>query len=204
MALETNCTLERDRRKIAGRALLEPDQIAFRGRTQRITLSLSEVSRMEIQGDALVLEYGTGPVLLHLASGMATTWLARIRNPRSLLGKLGVKAGMTVVVLGVTDEDFLQQLARRVGSYATTLATPSDIIVLGAESQEELARLPALREALAPNGAIWVVHPKGREASLRDVDVIAAGRRSGLVDTRVVAFSATHAAQRLVIPRSDR
>ncbi|GMV10933.1 MAG: hypothetical protein ABS52_07435 [Gemmatimonadetes bacterium SCN 70-22] len=204
MGLETNCTLERDRRKVAGKALLETDHIAFRGRTQRITLALTEVLRVEVQGDALVLEYEAGPVRLHLATGMAMTWLARIRNPRSLMDKLGVKEGMTVVVLGVTDGDFLQQLERRVGRYATQPATPSDVILLGAESTDELARLAALRAVLVPNGAIWVVHRKGKEATLRDVDVFAAGRRAGLVDNKVVAFSATHTAERLVIPRSER
>ena len=41
---------------------------------------------------------------------------------------------------------------------------------------------------------------KGRDATLRDVDVIAAARASALVDNKVASFSATHTALRLVIP----
>ncbi|MFP5354513.1 MAG: DUF3052 domain-containing protein [Gemmatimonadota bacterium] len=204
MGLETNCTLERDRKKIAGKAMLETDYIAFRGRTLRTTLLISAVTHVDVQGNALVLEFDTGPVRLHFAEGMAAKWLARIRNPRSLLDKLGVKEEMSVVVLGVSDADFLGQLARRVGKYATKPAPLTDVIVLSAESAADLGRLESLRKTLVPNGAIWVVHRKGKEATLRDVEVFAAGRRAGLVDNKVCAFSATHTAERLVIPRSAR
>jgi hypothetical protein len=49
-----------------------------------------------------------------------------------------------------------------------------------------------------------VVSRKGREATLRDVDVIEATRSAGLVDNKVVSFSPTHTALRLVIPRALR
>ena len=204
MGLETNCTLERDRRKIAGKAMLESDHIVFRGKSQRVTFPLSELLRVDVQGNTLVLEYATGPVLLHFSEGMATTWMARIRNPRSLLDKLGVKEAMLVVVLGVSDGDFLQQLERRVGRYATEPTPGADVIVWSAESVSELQRLESLRETLVPNGAIWVVHRKGKDARLRDVEVFAAARRVGLVDNKVASFSATHTAERLVIPRRAR
>lgn len=204
MGLETNCTLERDRKKIAGKAMLETDYIAFRGKTLSTTLLMSEVSHVDVQGNALVLEFETGPVRLHFAEGMAAKWLARIRNPRSLLDKLGVKEEMSVVVLGVSDADFLGQLERRVGTYFTKPAPRADVIVMSAESAADLGRLESLRKTLVPNGAIWVVHRKGKEATLRDVEVFAAGRRAGLVDNKVCAFSATHTAERLVIPRSER
>jgi len=204
MGLETNCTLERARRKLVGKALLESDHIAFRGKTKNAKFLLSELSRVEIQGNALVLEHPEGPAFLHLAEGMAAKWLAKIRNPRSLLDKLGVSEGMKVVVINVDDADFLQQLERRIGSYATRATPKSDMIVYGAENQTALERLEALKGTLVPNGAIWVVHRKGKEATLRDVEVFAAGRRAGLVDNKVASFSATHTAERLVIPRAER
>ncbi|HEX4932554.1 MAG TPA: hypothetical protein VFV33_05195, partial [Gemmatimonadaceae bacterium] len=101
MGLETNCTLERARRKTVGRALLESDHIAFRGKTKSEKFLLADVTRVEVQGNALMLEHPDGPALLHLAEGMAAKWLAKIRNPRSLLDKLGISEGMRVVVLGV-------------------------------------------------------------------------------------------------------
>ena len=71
---------------------------------------------------------------------------------------------------------------------------------LAADGQAELARLPAIRKLIRPNGAIWVVSRKGRAATIRDVEVIAAAKANDLVDNKVVSFSDTHTALRLVIP----
>ena len=71
---------------------------------------------------------------------------------------------------------------------------------LAADDHEDLVALPALRERLRPNGAIWVVSRKGKAATLRDVEVMAAGKASGLVDNKVVSFDETRTSLRLVIP----
>jgi hypothetical protein len=42
------------------------------------------------------------------------------------------------------------------------------------------------------------------EAKIKDVDVIAAAKAAGLVDNKVVSFSETHTALRLVIPVDQR
>ncbi|HEX5141970.1 MAG TPA: DUF3052 family protein, partial [Dehalococcoidia bacterium] len=68
----------------------------------------------------------------------------------------------------------------------------------------DLRRLGALRGAIKPAGALWVVSPKGKGIEVKDVDVMAAAREAGLVDTKVVSFSATHTALKLVIPRDRR
>jgi len=204
MGLETQCTLERDRRKVVGRAQLESDHIAFRGRTQSARFLLADVSHVEVEGDVLVLTHRDGAARLHLREGMAATWLAKIRNPRSLLDKLGVREGMRVAVIGVDDADFLRQLRERVGRYDADAQPSTDVVVLGIDAASQLSVLAALKSTLVPNGAIWVVHRKGKEATVRDVDVFAAGRAAGLVDNKVAAFSPTHTAERLVIPRAAR
>jgi len=153
MGLETQCTLERDRRKVVGRALLESDHIAFRGRTQNARFLLSDVSHVEVDGDVLVLTHRDGAARLHLRAGMAATWMARIRNPRSLLDKLGVRAGMRVAVIGVDDPDFLRQLAERVGRYDAAAVPSTDVIVLGVDDVAELDVLASLRERLRKRAA---------------------------------------------------
>jgi len=135
----------------------------------------------------------------------AERWVEKIRNPRTLLDKLGVNTGMRVAVVGVQDEGFLEQLAERTVDVSTAKPRKeSDLIFYGAESARALSKLAALRKNLKPNGAIWVVHRKGKEATLKDVAVFAAAKAAGLVDNKVASFSETHTAERLVIPVRKR
>ena len=57
---------------------------------------------------------------------------------------------------------------------------------------------------MKPDGAIWVVSKKGKEATIKDVDVIASAKAVGLVDNKVVGFSDTHTSLRLVVPKAKR
>jgi hypothetical protein len=124
-----------------------------------------------------------------------------------LLDKLGVRPGVRVALVGGVDPDgtFRELLAERTSD--VTVGTPepdSDLVFVAADSTDELAALPDLRARIRPNGGIWVVSRKGRAATIRDVEVIAAARAAGLVDNKVVAFSDSHTSLRLVIPVADR
>lgn len=63
--------------------------------------------------------------------------------------------------------------------------------------------LADLERRIARDGAIWVVSPKG-DPAIRGVDVIAAAKQAGLVDTKVVGFSPTHTSLKLVDPVARR
>jgi hypothetical protein len=120
-----------------------------------------------------------------------------------LLDKLGVRPGMRIAIVGPVDPDgsFQAQLADRTSDVTVGRPQPNtDIVFLAADSHAELADLAALRERIRPAGAIWVVSRKGRAATIRDVEVIAAAKDAGLVDNKVVSFSPTHTSLRLVIP----
>jgi Protein of unknown function (DUF3052) len=124
-----------------------------------------------------------------------------------LLDKLGVRPGGRVAIVGEVDPDgtFRALLADRTTD--VTVGEPkseSDLVFLAADATDELAVLASLRSRIRPNGAIWVVSRKGRAATIRDVEVIAAAREAGLVDNKVASFSDTHTSLRLVIPVADR
>jgi Protein of unknown function (DUF3052) len=122
-------------------------------------------------------------------------------SSRSLMDKLGVKQDAAVALLGETDEAFLKQLKERTRALAPLRIKKSlDVIFLSAESLQELRQLERLRGYLKSNGAIWVVSTKGKQARIKDLDVIAAAKQAGLVDNKVVSFSDTHTALKLVIP----
>jgi hypothetical protein len=126
-----------------------------------------------------------------------------------LLDKLGIRPGARVAIADVDDADFRALLGERTDDVTDLgpedLPPPdTDIVMLGAESVTDLGRLDDLQRTIRRNGAIWVVWRKGKSATLRDVDVIDAAISVGLVDNKVASFSATHTAQRLVIPLARR
>jgi hypothetical protein len=122
-----------------------------------------------------------------------------------LLDKLGVKPGSRVAIIRVHDEVFRALLPERTTDITEGTALPeTDLIFLAADSIDELLEIGTLQESLVPNGAIWVVSRKGKQATLRDVDVIDAAKSVGLVDNKVASFSDTHTALRLVIPVARR
>ena len=117
------------------------------------------------------------------------------------LDKLGIRPGMRVALVNLEDAPLAAEVRER--THDITVGEPlgdTDVVIYAADSPEELERLPALREHIVPNGAIWVVSRKGRSATIRDVDVIAAARAAGLVDNKVASFDDTRTSLRLVIP----
>jgi len=103
------------------------------------------------------------------------------------------------------DTSFLRQLRVRTSDVVRGKPrTPCDLVFMGATSAKDLARLGDVKTWIEPNGAIWVIRPKGGRAPLSDTDVIAAGLAAGLVDNKVASFSDTHGAMRLVFRLRDR
>jgi hypothetical protein len=205
------CSVRYAGRASEGKALLETSEVIFRGGDFRLRIPFAEMTSVAAEDGELRLGYN-GDVAVFELGRDAPAWADKIRNPRGLMEKLGVKPGMRVVVLGVDDEGFLSELTGRFGAPERSIeAGDADLVFYEADRLGDLARLPELRSAIKPAGAVWVVSPKGKSMlevpegeRVRDVDVMAAARDAGLVDNKVVAFSATRTALKLVIPKTQR
>jgi len=198
MGQEAICTVNFGGKTSQGKARLETEELVFRG-DFRIAVPFRRIRSLQARDGSLKVRFPEGAASFDLGP-LAEKWADKIKNPKSLLDKLGVKPESRVVVLGVRDDAFLKQLKQRLKTpTATGLAAGADIIFFAAESREELKQLARVKKSLQPAGAIWVVRPKGTPA-IKDVDVIAAGKAAGLVDVKVAAFSSTHTAEKLVIP----
>jgi len=126
-------------------------------------------------------------------------------STRPLLDKLGVKPGSKVCIVDIDDAGFISLLRQRTSDVVLRKPrTPCDLVFLGAQKPDDLKRLSVIKTWIEPNGAIWVVRPKGGRSALRDVDVIEAGLAAGLVDNKIASFSETHGAMRLVYRLRDR
>jgi hypothetical protein len=203
MGRDARCSARFQGRRWEGRAHLETDVVLFRGDGVRVRVPFVEVSTVEANGPTLRLVWGSETLELDIGE-QAEAWAERIRNPRSLMDKLGVREGLRVSVVGLDDPDVIEQLEGRGAEVRVGRAAPSsDLIFLRVDSVRDLRRLGTLRRSLVPNGGIWAVSSKG-DPSIRDVDVMAAARDAGLVDVKVVRWSDTHTALKLVIPVARR
>jgi hypothetical protein len=196
MGLEAKCVVRVDGASHVSTALLETDELIVRG-PARLKIPLASITSVDASAGVLRLSHAGGATELELGDA-AGKWAEKIRSPRSLLDKLGAKAGMTVSLVGDFDAQFVRDLAARVGTVSPTrVRKPSDLIFLLADTAAGLSRLPSLEQSLAAGGAIWVIHPKGKGA-LKDTEIFAAGEAIGLTATKVVRFSDTLTGEKLV------
>ena len=202
MGQEAECTIRFGGKTWKGKALLEHDTLRFRG---DVTLSIpfKEIQSVVARTGKLRVTFPRG-VASFTVGPLAERWALKIRSPKSLVDKIGVKAESRVAVVGVKDAAFWRQLrARATDISAGRPRTGSDVIFLLAVKGADLKRLKPLQNRIKRNGAIWVVSLKGRQR-VGERDVLAAGKAAGLVDVKVVAFSQTHTAHKFVIPRARR
>jgi hypothetical protein len=176
-----------------GRLQYEPPRLLFRGRARRV-----------FQGEALkgVLAEGADLVLADgsrftLGEKHAASWAGAINNPKGRTDKIGVKPGMRTAIVGVADQTLAAELAARDAAPVNELRE-LDLLFYAADSAEELGKVGDLVPALADRGALWIVSRKGKAATVKDVEVMAAAKAVGLVDNKVVGFSETLTALRFV------
>ena len=203
MGMEAACKVTFGTRTSDGVAHLEPDALSFKG-DFTLKIPIASIAAFDAKAGKLTVTFGAEAATFHLGA-QAEKWALKIRYPRGRLEKLGVKDTFVVSVLDVEDDSFLRELDGRAAVVATGRKprAASDLIVYGVSARTGLDRLTALRASIVSAGAIWVVWPKGRK-ELREDDVRAAARAQGLVDVKVMSFSDTLSALKLVIPVAQR
>jgi len=202
MGAEALCRVTFGKRHAEGKALLETSELIFRSPDLHLKIPFSGIKKLDVDRGKLIVTYVEGTATFHLGL-RAPAWADKIRRPKSLLDKLGVKPEHRVRIPKIKDAGFVADLKLRVPGVATRAVREADVIIFGAEKQADLSRLSDLRYAIKPDGMIWIVTPKGK-GGIREADVMAAGRAAGLVDVKVAAFSPTHTATKFVIPRAMR
>jgi hypothetical protein len=202
---EADCALRDRAARHTGRALLETDELIFRGSLgYRMTLPLASLRNVRVAGGELLFDAPSGPLTLELGD-KADAWAERIRSPKGLLDKLDLKPEHDVAIIGGTEAEFVKTLGARVTS-VTVGRTPNGIhvVFLWADAPAALKKLASIVKNIARNGAIWVIHRKGAASKVKDTDIFAEAKKVGLTATKVARFSETHTAEKLVIPVAKR
>jgi len=126
-----------------------------------------------------------------------------------LVQKLGLKPGLVAAILHAP-RGYRGILGRVPAGLAlrSTSRGPLDFIQFFTKRRRELAtRLPALKRALAPAGALWISWPKQASGVATDLteDVIrVVALAHGLVDVKVCAVDDTWSGLKLVRRLRDR
>lgn len=180
-----------------GKALLDEDGVIFRGKEDRIVVRFLDTREASVEGDWLVF----GNLELELGAKQATKWAKTISTPKSVIEKLGVKSGQTAVLLGEYPHEFEDDL-RKKGLITTNRPTRTlpELVFLFLTSSKQLTRLPPISDT----GTLWMIRSKGKTAPITDAQSRASGLAAGLVDVKVVSFSATHTAEKYVVPVDKR
>ncbi len=202
MGSEVLCAVRSGGKTASGKALLETNEIIFRGayglkipfRTLKSVVARDGELHLSWPGSSAVFELGR----------QAEKWAHKILHPKSMAEKLGIQPGLVISAIAMGDGSFLEGVRASSKSFSDSRGLKnSDLIFVGAGKAAELSRIARLAPSLATAGALWIVYPKGRP-EITQLQVLESGRASGLVDVKVVSFSSTHTALKFVRPKASR
>jgi hypothetical protein len=202
MGRELLCTVRSGGKTASGKALLETNEIIFRGEL-RLKIPLATLTSVHARDGELHVNWEERTAVFELGDH-AEKWAHKILHPKSTAEKLGIKPGLKVSCIGKFDAGFVSDL--RAGAHTFSALEPlqdSDLIFFVAGDASKLSPTKKLAASLSSAGALWIVYPKGRQ-EIKEQHVLEAGKRAGLVDVKVVSFSATHTALKFVRPKSRR
>lgn len=202
MGNELKCTVRFGKETSEGKALLETSEILFRG-DFRLKIPFASIKSAKAVDGELHLQTANGLAVFELGPA-AEKWREKILHPKSRIEKLGVKAGARVSMVGNFEAELFEEL-RDLETIVTKdkVAADSDAVFFAADSQKELSQVAKIAKSVKGAAALWIVYPKGQKG-ITENDVIAAGRKTGLKDVKVVGFSSTHTALKFVIPLDKR
>ena len=186
-----------------GKILLETSEIIFRGTDFRLRIPFAELREVTAADGELRVKTKSGLTVFEVGAS-AEKWREKILHPKTRAEKLGVKAGTCVQLAGTFDVGFVKELKTKKSVLVQNGDSGApEIIFLAVEGQRSLDAIAKHGKKIRGAQALWVVYPKGKK-EITEVDVISAGRKTGLKDVKVVGFSATHTALKFVLPVEKR
>lgn len=202
MGSELKCTVRFGKETSEGKALLETNEVLFRGGF-RLKIPFTSIKSAKAIDGELHLQTSDGLAVFEIGPA-AEKWCEKILHPKSRIEKIGVKPRAKVSLFGTFDAEFLSELKSLDAAVTKDkVAAESDAVFFAADSLKELSLVARIAKSLKGATALWIVYPKGQK-TITENDVIAAGRKAGLKDVKVVGFSSAHTALKFVLPRSAR
>jgi len=189
---EANCVARFGKQKARGKALLETSELVFRSEdgAMRLKFTFAEIKSAAAADGELRVEVPEGAAIFELGAN-AAKWCEKILHPKTRLEKLGIKPNAAVSLVGDFAADFLAELQAQTKNVSNgKVAADTEWIFFADDSAKDLSQVPKFAKSLKGAAALWIVYPKGQK-QITENDVLAAGRKSGLKDVKVVGFSPT-------------
>lgn len=133
---------------------------------------------------------------------------------RDVTDKLGLKPGQAVRVVGVKPsgiKDFVARVEAKIERKLASAKTPAAVVLYWPRTAKEIVpTLAELKEAIVPNGGIWVITAKKNCTSANGMSyfmqdsLIPMGKAAGLVDNKICSLNDCESAIRFVIRKEDR
>ena len=202
MGRELHCRTKCAGKWHEGKALLESNEIIFRGGV-RLKIPFALLASVVARDGQLHIKWPGHTAIFELGE-QAEKWAYKILHPKSTVEKLGIKPGLTISAIKMPDDATVADLRKLAAVFsAGKVARDSDAVFFGCATASDLNGPKKLLPSLAPGGALWIVYPKGRN-EITELQVLQAGRDAGLYDVKVVSYSLTHTALKFVRPKDKR
>ncbi|HEX4682257.1 MAG TPA: hypothetical protein VH277_06100 [Gemmatimonadaceae bacterium] len=184
--------------------LLETDDLIVRGEA-RVRVPRASIERITSRSGVVTITSPAATISLSLGAEAAAKWRKKLAEPPKLLiDKLDVKPEFTVWLHGVTDANLIAQLEERVAKVLTgSGARPCNVAIVQIDDDGDLERIDRAAAAISRDGAVWAVHPKGKDG-VADTTIFGRAKAIGLTYTKVARVSDVLSAEKLVWPRASR
>jgi hypothetical protein len=203
MGNEAKCVARIDGKKDEGKALLETSELIFRGLECRVKIVFADIRSVAAEDGELRIKTKDG-AFAFLVGAAAEKWREKILHPKTRVEKLGVKAGLRVAVVGDVEKEFAKELKQSKAEIVDEgAAGRAEAVFLFVEENGDAGNIAKAARKIKGATGLWVVYAKGKK-EITEGDVLGAGRKAGLKDVKVVAFSATHTALKFVLPVDKR
>jgi hypothetical protein len=203
MGAETTCAVTFHGKTSTAKVRLETAVLQIRGSDLRLDVPFTAMTNVSADGGVLTIFHGGNALRVALGAS-ADKWADKILHPPSRLAKIGARPAWRTVVVGDVDKEFIGELRAAVDTVSVgRMLKAIDAVFVGVSRPSDFKRLAAVKTSIKPDGALWLIRPKGSQR-VTEGAVMAAGKAAGFVDVKVVAFSPTHSALKFVIPVKNR
>ena len=210
MGYETKCKVRVDdgsgtiRQADAATVLLETDDLIVRG-DARVKVPRASITKVASRAGVVTIISPAATISLTLGEEAAAKWRKKLEEPpKQLIDKLDVKPGAKVWLWHIDDATLAAQVTARTSNASSgRSATSCNVVFVQVDSNDDLDRIDRAANAIVDDGAIWVVHPKGKNG-VADTAIFGKAKALGLTYTKVARVSETLSAEKLVWPRSSR